>query len=162
MTKPEPREVVALLRRAHKMSVSGPHVPDDATTYGMGAVALERALLDLEAAREELRDKRTDDRRESEKRSWARLVPESVLYPDHFLLMGTSTGAGMRGRLADGRIYHRNHDGLLQPVPGEVWLHESTNLTYLVLATAEYRNHAVIDVMRYTGPIPTAPEENES
>lgn len=159
MTSRDEKEVLAMLKRAHKMSISGPGVADDATTYGMAAVALEKAYQERDEALEDLRDKKSDAREADESRSWARLVPESYLYPDEFQLQGTTTGAGMQARLDGNRIYARNFDGLLQPIPGEVYLHVRTGRYFLVLATAEHRHHAVMDVVDYTGPMPT-PEKS--
>ena len=150
----DPKDVINQLRRAHSMSVSGPRVAADATLYGLGAETLSRVLRERDEAREELRDKRHDGRAKSERTSWARLVPEDVLYPESFSLLGTKTGAGMDARRDGNRLYCRNSEGLLMPIPGEVWQEDSSGRRFLVLATAEYRHHAVIDVTEYVGPIP--------
>lgn len=159
MTTRDEEEALAMLKRAHKMSISGPGVADDATTYGMAAVALEKAYQERDEALEDLRDKKSDAREADESRSWARLVPESYLYPDEFQLQGTTTGAGMQARLDGNRLYCRNFDGLLQPIPGEVYLQTRTNTYFLVLATEEHRHHAVVHVEPYTGPLPS-PEKS--
>lgn len=161
MTSRDEAEVLAILKRAHKMSISGPGVADDATTYGLAALTLEEVIQERDAAREELRDKRNDAREASERRSWSKLVPENVLYPHYFRLQGTSTGAATPGRLDGNRIYVRHFDGLLQPIPGQVWKQDGTGRTFLVLATAEHRHHAVIDVTEYVGEIPEADDDAE-
>jgi len=43
-----PQDVLAILERAHKMSISGPDVPEDATTYGLAAKTI-RSLLTAQA-----------------------------------------------------------------------------------------------------------------
>ena len=43
-----PQEVLAILERAHKMSISGPDVPEDATTYGLAAMTLRRLITPLD------------------------------------------------------------------------------------------------------------------
>lgn len=151
-------EVLGLLRRGHRMSISSAYVADDATLYGMAAIALERVMKERDELKEDLREKKNDAREASERRSWARLVPEDVLYPDEFGLLGTVPGVGMIARLEGNRIYHRNFEALLQPIPGQVWRHDASGRTFLVLATAEYQHHAVIDVVEYVGPIPTPRE----
>lgn len=43
-------EVLAIMERAHKMSISGPDVPEDATTYGLAA----KTIRDLQGKLETL------------------------------------------------------------------------------------------------------------
>jgi hypothetical protein len=160
MTTRDEEDLIEKLNRAHKMTISGPGVAGNATTYGAAALALKKAYQERDEALEALRDKSNDAREASEQRSWSKLVPERFLYPDYFELMGTSTGAATHGRLSGNRIYVRHFSGLLQPIPGQVWRRETGGTLYLVLATAEYRHHAVVDVEEFTGPIPEAGEEH--
>lgn len=51
MTEPKSvNEVLAIMERAHKMSVSGPDVPEDATTYGLAAKTIRDLQARLEMA----------------------------------------------------------------------------------------------------------------
>ena len=43
-------EVLAIMERAHKMSISGPDVPEDATTYGLAAMTIRDLQARLELA----------------------------------------------------------------------------------------------------------------
>lgn len=154
----DPEEVETALRRAHEAAVNG--ITDKPVTlYKLAADTIGSMRKQLADAREEIRDKSHDARKRDERASWARLVPESVLYPHSFSLLGTDTGAGFAGRLADGKIYKRNFDGLLQPIPGEVYRQDDTGKAFLVLACEVHLTHAVAHVTEYAGPIPEP--ENE-
>lgn len=51
MTEPKSvNEVLAIMERAHKMSISGPDVPEDATTYGLAAKTIRDLQARLEMA----------------------------------------------------------------------------------------------------------------
>lgn len=48
MAEKSPNEVISILERAHKMSIPGPDVPADGTTYGLAAVTVRSLLERLE------------------------------------------------------------------------------------------------------------------
>lgn len=148
-------DVLNLLKQAHMNTASHRDVPLDATVYGAGALALEKAVRERDEALEALRSAKETGREAAERRTWATLVPESILYPEDFRLQGTKTGAGMRGRLKDSQIFTRNFEGLLLPIPGEVWNQVSTGTDFLVVATVEHQHHAVVDVVPYDGDMPS-------